>query len=52
VFVLSPSSLFHIIVKKTSCATFPDPKEAGIKQIAMTSDCYAQRPMEYSTGKE
>ncbi len=33
--------------------SFPDPKEAGRhkKQIAMRSDCYAQRPMECSTDK-
>jgi hypothetical protein len=41
------------LIGKLAGAKFPDPKEAGIKkQIVMTSDCYAQRPMEYLTDKE
>jgi hypothetical protein len=34
--------------------SFPNPKEAGRqkKQIAMTSNYYAQRPMECSTDEE
>jgi hypothetical protein len=45
--------LFILLIGKLACATFPESKEAGIEnQIAMTSDCYAQGPMECSTDKE
>jgi hypothetical protein len=43
VFVLSLSSFIHILFRKLTGATFPDPKEAGIgKQIALASDYNAQ----------
>jgi hypothetical protein len=40
------------LLGKLASATFPDPREVGMKQIAMTSNFYAQWPMEYLTGKE
>ncbi len=36
-----------LLFGKLAGATFPDPKEAGMKQIEMTSNCYAHQPMEY-----
>jgi hypothetical protein len=41
-----------LLFRKLASATFLDPKEADRKQIAMTRNCYAQGPMECSTGKE
>ncbi len=53
VFILRPSSLIHIVVLKTSWRNISWSKESRYrKRIAMTSDCYAQRSMEYLTGKE
>jgi hypothetical protein len=45
--------LFILLIGKLADATFPDPKRARHrKQNAMTSDWYAQWPMEYSTDEE
>jgi hypothetical protein len=46
--------LFILLIGKLVGTSFPDPKEAGRhkKQIAMRSDCYAQRPMECSPDEE
>jgi hypothetical protein len=46
--------LFILLFGKLASASFPNSKEAGRhkKQIAMTSNRYAQQPMECSTGKE
>ncbi len=53
VFVLHPSSFIYIIDLKTSlCNIFWSKRSKHRKQIAMTSNCYAQRPMECSTDKE
>ncbi len=53
VFALSPSSLIHIVVLKISQCNMSWSKESRYrKQIAMTSDCYAQWVMKYLTGKE
>jgi hypothetical protein len=42
------------LIEKLVGTSLPDPKEAGRhkKQIAMTSDCYAQQPMKCLTDKE
>ncbi len=53
VFLLRPSSLIYIIDWKTSQCHFSWIKRSRHKnQIAMTSDCYAQRPIECSTDKD
>ncbi len=53
VFALSPSSLIHIVALKISRCNISWSKESRYrKQIAMTSDCYAQWSMDYLTGKE
>jgi hypothetical protein len=45
--------LFMLLIGKLANATFPDPKRTRHrKQIAMTSDWYAQQPMECSTDEE
>ncbi len=45
--------LFILMFGKLAIATLPEPKEAGIEnKIAMTSNCYAQRPIECLTGEE
>ncbi len=52
-FALSPSSLIHIVVLKISRCNISWSKESRYrKQIAMTSDCYAQWSIEYLMGKE
>jgi hypothetical protein len=44
--------LFIFLIGKLAGATFPYPKRSRHrKQIAMTSNCYAQRPMECLTDK-
>ncbi len=53
VFVKSSTSLIHIIVKKTSQCNISCSKIIrDRKQIAITSNCCAQRPMECSSDKE
>ena len=42
-----------LLIGKLADATFPNLKRTRHrKQIAITSDCYAQWPMEYSTDEE